>query len=111
MFIVWWTGRGYLGFVVVLATMIVAGVLLAAVGPRLPDGPTFWGPVLVVAAAVNWTVGSRINQKTLAKVRPTTVRQRLLYRARNRLMSLPMESVSIPLAVVGVGMFIMAVGH
>jgi len=109
MFIVWWTGRGYLGFVVLLATMIVAGVLLAAVGPSLPDGPIYWGHVLMVASVANWIVGSRINRKTLDRLRPTAVRQRLIYRARSRLMSVPMETVSIPLGLVGLGMLIMAV--
>jgi hypothetical protein len=67
----------------------------------LSNGPWMFGLGLIVAAAVNWRVGRQCNQKSLAKVRSYRLRDRLFYRARNRFMSLPMETFSPILGIAG----------
>jgi hypothetical protein len=99
MYIFWWSGRGYLTILVVLGTLATFGVLQAATG--IADGPWFWGSGLLVAAVLNWHIGSKVNRKKLAVLKPTGVRSRLLYRARHRSMSLPMETFSLVIAVAG----------
>ena len=60
-----------------------------------------FGLALIGAAIANWFIGRKLNRQSLAKVRTREIRQRLLYRARHKFMSLPMETFSILLAVGG----------
>lgn len=99
-YIAWWTGKGYLTIVVVVASAIVFELVRSIF--RLPDGVWVFGPALFAAAVVNWLVGRKFNRKALAKVRSTRLKDRLLYRARHKFMSLPMETFSVLLALGGV---------
>ena len=104
--IVWWTGRGFATLLIVIASMIV--VELARAILKLPDGLWVFGLALLGAAIANWMIGRRLNERSLAKVRSFRLRERLLYRARHKFMSLPMETFSIILAIAGAGAVIAA---
>ncbi len=104
MFVFWWTGRGYLTMVLLLASLIVFG-LIAAMGA--PDGPPLWGMAFATAAALNWYFGSKINHKKRKFLKPKTLRGRLFYRANHRFMSMPMESFSVALAAIGLAIIVM----
>lgn len=99
MYIFWWSGRGYLTVFVVLGTLAALGVLQTVSG--IADGPWLWGSGLLIAAVLNWHIGTKVNRKKLAVSRPSGARSRLLYRARHCFMSLPMETFSLVIAVIG----------
>ena len=101
MLIFWWTGKGYLTPVILLGTMIVFGFILKASSPVLHDDNGFWGVAFIVAGVVNWFVGRRQNARKLAAVRSDKLRHRLIYRARNKFMSLPFEVWAIPMVLGG----------
>ncbi|MDB5700996.1 MAG: hypothetical protein JWL66_1195 [Sphingomonadales bacterium] len=98
MLIFWWTGKGYLTPVILFGVFILFGVILQAGRPVIPDRPWFWGLALLAAAGTNWYVGRRENAKKIAAIQSIRFRDRLIYRARNKFMSLPFESWSVPLA-------------
>src|SRR5215213_5326514 len=102
-YVFWWSGRGYLTPVIILATLSGFGIVLQASRPLLADSAWFWGIGLLVAAALNWHFGTRANQKKLATIKTKTMKDRLLYRARHRFMALPMETFSLVIAVFSVG--------
>jgi len=102
-YIFWWSGRGYVTILVILGTLTAFGLAAAA---GVPDRPLLWAIALLVAAALNWHFGSRINRKKLAAAKPRSLRARLFYPARHRLMSLPMETFSIPLVICAAGVLI-----
>ena len=58
MFVFWWQGRGYLTFVIWLATLFVFGVVAAIGKPLIPDRPWYWGLAFVTAAVLNWKKGT-----------------------------------------------------
>jgi hypothetical protein len=98
----WWTGKGYLTAVIVLAVFSAFGLAVPAVSPFLKESPEYWGSAAVVAAVIVWLVGRRVNAKAIASVRSIHFRHKLFYRARHRFMSLPLEIWAIPLAIGGV---------
>ena len=101
MYIFWWTGRGYLTPIIVFGVLLLFGVLLQLGQPVVPDVPWYWGIALIVAGAANWLVSRRQNARKIAAVRTARLRDRLIYRARNKFMSLPFETWSIPLVIGG----------
>ena len=101
MIVFWWTGKGYLTPVILFAVLVLFGLILQAGGRLIQDTPCFWGGALVVAGGLNWIVGRRQNARKLAAVRSTCFRDTLIYRARNKFMSLPFETWSIPLVIGG----------
>ena len=108
-YVAWWTGRGYSTILIVIASMIVFEVARAAL--NLPDGVWVFGLAMLGAAAVNWFVGQKLNRKSRAKVRSNQLRKKLLYRARHKFMSLPMETFSIIIAAIGVLVLVIAVAQ
>lgn len=102
MLVFWWTGKGYLMPVILFAVLTAFGIALQAGRPLLDDAPWIWGLAFVSAAGANWHVGRKQNAKKLSAVRSSRLRDRLVYPARNRFMSLPFETWSIPLAVGGI---------
>ena len=58
------------------------------------------------AGVANWIIGCRQNAKRTAAVRSIRLRDTLVYRARHKFMSLPIETWSIPLVVGGIGILI-----
>jgi len=98
-YIAWWTGRGYYTLPILVASMVVFELARAAL--HLPDGLWVFGFALMGAAAANWVAGRKLNRESLKKVRTHRVRERLIYRARHKFMSVPMETFSIPMAVAG----------
>lgn len=103
MAVFWWTGKGYLTVTIVLAVFSVFGIALPIGSPVLKETPIYWGFAGVVAAVIDWTVGRRVNAKAIASVRSVHLRHKLIYRARHRFMSLPLEIWSVPLMLMGVG--------
>ncbi len=101
MLVFWWTGKGYLTPVIVVATVIVFVFILRAVTPNYEDDGVFWGLTLAVAGVLNWIAGRKQNARKLAAVRSDKLRDRLIYRARHKFMSLPFEVWSIPLVLTG----------
>lgn len=104
MFVFWWTGKGYLTPIILFVSLMVFGLILQAGQPLFSDTPWFWGIALVAAGIVNWIIGRRQNARKIAAVRSTRFRDTLIYRARNKFMSLPFEFWSIPLVIGGVGL-------
>jgi hypothetical protein len=76
---------------------------------NLPEGSWVFGLALLGAAVANWVIGRRFNEKSLAKVRSHRIREKLLYRARHKFMSLPMETFSVIIAGAGVAILIAAI--
>jgi hypothetical protein len=105
-YVVWWTGRGYYTIPILVASMVVFEIARAVL--RLPDGFWVFGFALIGAAAANWFAGRKLNRQSLTKVGTHRVRERLIYRARHKFMSVPMETFSIPMAVAGVAVLIVA---
>jgi hypothetical protein len=101
MLIFWWTGKGFLTPVILFGVFILFGVILQAGRPITQDRPWFWGLALLTTAGINWYVGRRQNAKKIDAVRSIRFRDTLIYRARNKFMSLPFEIWSLPLAVGG----------
>lgn len=99
MYIVWWSGRGYLTILIVLGTLAAFGLVERA--SSIADGSWFWSAALLLAAGINWHFGSKINRKKRAALRPAGARDRLFYRGRHRFMSVPMESFSLVIAACG----------
>ena len=106
MFVFWWTGKGYLTAVIVLTTLIIFAVILKIGSFFLTDRDAFWGAALIAAAVANWVVGRRTNAKKREAVRSTRLKDRLIYKARNKFMSLPFETWSFPIAIFGVWMIV-----
>jgi hypothetical protein len=98
----WWTGKGYLTAIIVLAVFSVFGIALPIGSPFLKETPAYWGLAGVLAAVGVWFVGRRLNAKTIASVRSIHFRHKLIYRARHKFMSLPLEIWSIPLMIGGI---------
>jgi hypothetical protein len=98
-YVAWWTGKGYLTIWVVVASAILFE--LVRMGFRLADGPWVFGLALLGAAAANWMIGRKFNSKSFSKVRSSRLKERLLYRARHKFMSLPMETFSVLLGTAG----------
>ena len=98
-YVAWWTGKGYLTIWIVVASAILFELARATF--QLPDGAWVFGLALLGAAVANWLIGRKFNRKSFAKVRSTRIKERLLYRARHKFMSLPMETFSALLGVVG----------
>ena len=101
MLIFWWTGKGYQTALIIFATLVMCVVVLRASDGLIAEGPIFWAITIMIASIANWFWGSRANQIRLAKNHPRTVRDRLFYKARHRFMSLPMETFSAVLMLIG----------
>jgi len=101
MMVFWWQGRGYTTILIWLATMCGFGVIAAAGKAIIPDRPWYWSLGFLVAAGLNWRIGTNLNAKRLSKIKPKTLVQRLFYKANHRFMSLSMETFSIMLVVLG----------
>ena len=99
-YVAWYTGKGYLTIWTVVGSAILFELARAAF--NLPEGVWVFGVALLGAAVVNWMIGRKFNAKSLRKVRPHRVKERLLYRARHKFMSLPMETFSLLLGLAGV---------
>jgi hypothetical protein len=99
-YVAWYTGKGYLTIWTVVGSAILFELARAAF--NLPEGVWVFGVALLGAAVVNWMIGRKFNAKSLRKVRSHRVKERLLYRARHKFMSLPMETFSLLLGLAGV---------
>jgi hypothetical protein len=104
MLVFWWHGRGYVTALIWLLTMCGFGLLLAVAKSVVPDRPWVWGLAFIVSAAINWIKGTALNAQSLSKRQRKTLKTRLFYKARNRFMSMPMETFSFVL--LGAGIFI-----
>jgi hypothetical protein len=91
----------------VVASAILFELVRAAL--QLPDGVWVFGLALLGAATANWFIGRKFNRNSFAKVRSHQLKQRLLYRARHRFMSLPMETFSVLLGVAGLAVILGAI--
>lgn len=98
-YVAWWTGRGYSTILVVVVSLMLFELITRALD--LPDGLWVFGSALLGAAAANWVIGRKLNRRSLAKVRSHRLRERLIYRARHKFMSLPMETFSVVIALTG----------
>jgi hypothetical protein len=99
MFVVWWTGRGFLSLLFLIGVFgaFGAAVTLSAGDVAFERWPWLWGVGLLLAALANWIGGTRLN-RVPANPFFGSLRDRLTYRPRNRFLSMPMEVWSIPVA-------------
>lgn len=104
----WWTGRGFLSLLFLIGVVGLFGACVSfTIGEAAFDThPWLWGVALLLAGAVNWFAGSWINRKALARPRARGVLGRLVYPARHRFLSLPMEDWSLPAVFGGLAIFI-----
>jgi hypothetical protein len=111
MVIFWWTCKGYLTAIIVLAVFTTFGIMVRIGDPFLQDTPAYWGLAGIVSAAADWLVGRRVNAKAIASVRSVRFRHKLIYRARHKFMSLPLELWSVPLMLGGIAAVIYGLTH
>jgi hypothetical protein len=104
MFIAWWTGKGYATIIIVLLTLTAFGIILQAGAPILQDQSWYWGIGFLAAAIINWMAGTRWNKRRIERTAPKSLRERLWYPAMNRFMSMPMETFSVVIVVLGLGL-------
>ena len=104
MYLFWWTGKGYLALLILFVTLLMFGLALKAGEPFLSDTQSFWGVALLISSIANWFVGRKQNAKKINAIRTNRIRDKFFYRARNKFMSLPFETWSIPMAACGVYM-------
>jgi len=103
MFIFWWQGKGFLTLLIMVASAILVGMIADAM--HWPSWtPLFWAAVLLVAAPVNWLIGTRLNARRRGYAPPDKLLRRFLYRAPHKFMSLPMESWSIVMMISAAGL-------
>lgn len=103
MLVFWWQGRGYQTAIVWLLTLCVFGAVVVLGKPYVPDQPWYWGAAFCVSGVINWIRGTSLNAARLSKFRPGSLKQRLFYKARHRFMGMPMETFSLVLVLVGLG--------
>ncbi len=98
----WWTGRGFLSLLFLIGVVGAFGALVTFMfGDNVLETRSWlWGVGVLLAVVVNWFGGSRLNRRSL-NLFEGNLKTRLFYRARNRFCSLPMETWSVPLAVLG----------
>ncbi len=107
MLVFWWTGRGFL----VLLILFVVGMLatMAADIVRLPAETSWFAAIVfLLAAPVNWIVGRHQNELRRKSLGPRSWRGQLIYDARHKFLSLPMESWSVAMLAIGVALGIRA---
>ena len=96
MFVFWWTGRGFLVPLILGAAAVAAGIVANLV--HLPsDTSWFAAIVFLLAAPINWIVGRRQNERRRKSLGLLSWRGQLIYKARHKFMSLPMETWSVAL--------------
>lgn len=95
MFVFWWTGKGFQTVLITLVALAVSAILFQAIAPKLNDQPWPWMAALIGAAVANWKFGRQYNAKSRTKIRSTKLKDQLIYRARHKFMSLPMETFSL----------------
>lgn len=94
MLVFWWTGKGFLTILIVVATIICVGLACDAL--HIPSyNSMFWAAVFAIAAPINWLVGRRLNAKRRKTFGLLSFSRQLTYRARHRFLSLPMETSSV----------------
>jgi len=100
----WWTGRGYLALLTLIGVYGLFGAILTLTfGEVVFDYlPWLWGVASLISAGVTWTVGSRLNGRPPQWPRRAFWKNRLIYPARNRFVSLPVETWAIPMALLSV---------
>lgn len=108
----WWSGRGYLTLLTVIGVWGVFGALVTfAFGSDILDRlPWLWGVGLLLAAPVNWWVGSRLNRRDPNPF-VTNWKRRYYYNAVNRFCGLPMETWSAPTLAFGLLFFLAGVSR
>jgi hypothetical protein len=99
--IFWWQGKGWKAPGIFLGTMTVFGILNRALSDATHDKYWFWGLGFLLAAGFTWHIGSRDNQKSISRKMASSVFKRLVYKPRNRFMSLPTETAAVPMALIG----------
>jgi len=99
----WWTQRGYLALLTTIGVVGVFGaVVTLAFGEVVFDRfPWLWTIAFWLAAAATWVVGSRINRRPIEWNKGERSIRRLIYKAPNRFVSLPVETWAIPLLGIG----------
>lgn len=105
MLVFWWQGKGFFTALIVVGSAIVTGMIADAA--RLPSySAGFWAVVFLVSAAINWIVGRRLNAKRRKTFGLLSWRAQLTYKARHKFMSLPMETGSVAMLILAVGLAI-----
>lgn len=111
MFVFWWTGKGYLGFIIPILILGGFGFVGERLGHSVVDSGIWWGCGFILSGLLLWRVGIKVNRRSIAKRKAEMLTDRLFYRAGNKFMSIPLETWSIPLVAIGlVGIVIGAMG-
>jgi hypothetical protein len=107
----WWTNRGYLALLTLIGVYGLFGAVLTLMfGEAIFDQlPWLWGVAALLSAVMTWYVGSNINGRSLKWPRRRAIKDRLIYPARNRFVSLPVETWAAPMTVLGVFLVIRGV--
>jgi hypothetical protein len=105
----WWTGRGFLALLTVIGVFGAFGAIVSfsTGGQGMDRWPWLWGVGWLLAAAVNWYAGCRLNKRPLDPRKGHTT-GRFRYPARHRFCSLPMETWSLP--ALALGLFLLVAG-
>ena len=101
MFVFWWTNRGFLTPLILFGTGVAAATVTSVI-PFPHDSSWFAALVFLIAAPINWIVGRRQNYLRRTSFGRQPVWKQLVYGARHKFMSLPMESWSIAELALGI---------
>jgi hypothetical protein len=101
MLVFWWTGRGYLTLLIPFGCGVLAAIIAGIV--HLPsDTSWFAAIVFALATPINWLVGRRQNERRRKSLGLLSWRGQLVYKARHKFMSLPMETWSIAMPILAI---------
>jgi ABC-type uncharacterized transport system permease subunit len=101
-----WRGKGYLSFVILLASAVAIGLLktltVAIAAPQSkPDENVVLLFVCLLAAVVNWFVGKRLNGEPARELLDEKTGRKVILKPRHTVWFFNMEYMSVLFVVLG----------
>ena len=95
----WGLSSAVIGAAGLFGGVLAEPVLTAAGLPKMTALAAAWG----AAAAVNWTIGSRLNNRPERELIDARTGERFVMRSRHTLFWIPMQYYSFPMLLLGAG--------
>ena len=107
MMIFWWTGKGWKPALILMLTLVATRIVQIVMRDFIGDPHWLWALAFLVAAAITWKLCSHDNRKATSRKMSPNLKNRLLYKPRNRFMSLPSETWAVPFAALALWYFVL----